>query len=327
MAGLDIPAPRGTGVAFVTGAGGFLGGATAAAFILAGWRVAAFGPTGHFAEDHPDVAAPDVWIDGPVATKGLERAVREIGDPPEVVFHAAGGASVAASVADPERDFERTVGSLGQTLTFLVSDAPAARLIYPSSAAVYGAGSAGPILETAKLEPISPYGRHKSMAEALIGEVNGQFGLDAIIIRFFSIYGPWLRKQILWELAGRLREAPETLELSGDGEEARDFLFVDDAVRLIGQMAARPPARAPFEVNGGTGQAVTVRQVAEGLRTALGVGTRIGFNGLVRAGDPRSLVADTTLATTLGFTPAIDLDAGLERHATWLKGRSQGPRT
>ena len=316
MSGVEFPEPRGTGVAFVTGAGGFLGGATAAALVGAGWRVAAFGPRRRFAEDHPD-QAPEAWSEDAIDRAALMAAADDLGAP-EIIFHAAGGASVAASVDDPERDFRRTVESLGETLAFMLDGAPDARLVYPSSAAVYGADKPGPIAETAPPDPISPYGRHKSMAEALIGEVHAQFGLDAVIIRFFSVYGPGLRKQLLWELAGRLRDAPASLELSGSGDEARDFLFIDDAVRLIGLMAARPPSRAPFEVNGGTGRAVMVREAAEGLCAALGSGTTIRFNGDVRAGDPRSLVADPALAAELGFAPEVTFEEGLERFAKWI---------
>ncbi|HEY5412576.1 MAG TPA: NAD-dependent epimerase/dehydratase family protein, partial [Caulobacteraceae bacterium] len=97
MSGADflVPAPRGAGVVFVTGAAGFLGGAVAGAFVRAGWRVASF-------DRSPGGAAGCAhWTTGDVHREALARASAETG-PPDVVFHAAGGGSVGASVADPE---------------------------------------------------------------------------------------------------------------------------------------------------------------------------------------------------------------------------------
>ncbi len=316
MAGLDIPRAHGSGVAFVTGAGGFLGGAATAALTAAGWRVAAFGPRGRFAEDHAGARQPAMWNPVALNSRGLRAAAKDLGAP-EIVFHAAGGASVGASLASPETDRERTVGSLRETLDFITSNAPEARLIYPSSAAVYGTGAAGALSEKARMSPISPYGLHKRTAEEMIAEARASAGLDAVIIRFFSVYGPGLRKQLLWELAGRLKDAPASLELSGKGEEARDFLYIDDAVRLIGLMAARRTKPAPLVINGGAGQAITVRQAAEGLCKALGASSAIGFSGQARPGDPPSLVADIALARSLGFEPQVSFEAGLERFAQW----------
>ena len=299
------------GVAFVTGAGGFLGGAAAAALQGAGWRVAAMG--------HGALPAAALRIEGDIGPGTLAEALRELGRP-RLVFHAAGGASVGASLADPEGDFRRTVGSLEATLAFLQGAAAEARLIYPSSAAVYGARARGPIPESAALDPISPYGRHKQMAEVRIAAAAAGWGLDAVVVRFFSIYGPGLHKQLLWELARRAAAGPESIELSGHGDEARDFLFVDDAVRLVLRLAGLERGAAPGVVNGGAGRAVTVRRLAEALCSALGAPTRIGFNGQVREGDPESLVADPALARALGFEPEVSLEDGLQRFAAWFAG-------
>ena len=138
-------------------------------------------------------------------------------------------------------------------------------------------------------------------------------------MRFFSIYGPGLRKQLLWELAGRAAAGPEAITLSGRGDEARDFLFVHDAVRLVAGLAGLERGAAPGVVNGGTGEAVTVRRAAQTLCRALGLQTRIEFSGAVREGDPKSLVADPAVAQALGFTPEVSLDAGLARFAAWFR--------
>jgi UDP-glucose 4-epimerase len=319
-----VPAPFGSGVAFVTGASGFLGGAVAEALGGAGWRVAGFG----FAPEHAAAISRldrlAGWTEGALDAAALAAQAQKLGRP-ELLFHAAGGASVGASIADPERDQRWTIGSLEQALAFLKADAPEARLIYPSSAAVYGSRHDGPILEDDALDPISPYGRHKLQAERMILEGAAGFGLDAVIIRFFSLYGPGLRKQLPFELAGRLLGGAKDIQLSGTGEEVRDFLFIDDAVRLVG-LAARSPRQAhPLVTNGGAGRAVTVRILAEALGTAIGWRGGIGFSGQVRAGDPASLLADLSKARTLGFSPKVELVDGLAQLAAWMREEAATP--
>ena len=306
-----VPAPWGSGVAFVTGSAGFLGSAVAGALVRAGWRVAGF-------DVNPGWPAGCAhWTTGEVHRDGLAIAAAEIGTP-EIVFHAAGGGSVGDSVANPEADFARTVLSLRETLAFMAANAPEVRLIYPSSAAVYGAAEPGPVDETAWLQPISPYGRHKLQAEFDIAT----FGANAVVLRFFSLYGPGLRKQLFWDLAKRLAARPAQLELSGTGEELRDFLFIDDAVRLVGLAATNPSAI----LNGGRGQAVTVREAAATLARALGSEARIGFSGQARAGDPLALVADTAAARRSGFEPEVDLEEGVGRFARWFAALPQESR-
>ena len=264
----------------------------------------------------PQPVPPAPWFEGDIGAPGLAAARGAVGRP-EVIFHAAGGGSVGASLADPVADHRRTVGSLAETLAFMAAEAPEARLIYPSSAAVYGEAAAGPIPESLPAAPVSPYGRHKAEAERLILEAAGA-GLDATVLRFFSVYGPGLRKQLLWELGNRLLAAPAQVELAGDGDEARDFLFVDDAVGLVGVAAGLGRQTESLVVNGGGGRPANVRQIAEALAAAMGTGAQIRFSGEVREGDPRSLVADPARAEALGFRPATSLADGMTRLARWL---------
>lgn len=304
--------PLGPGPIFVTGAGGFIGAHAAASFEGAGRRVVRFGR--HLGVTSGQASARN--FDGPVDMETLSRVAATFG-PPAILVHAAGGSSVAASVANPAADFERTVGSLRAVLDFLGQNAPEARLVFLSSAAVYGSVGVAPIVEGSPLRPISPYGMNKKLAEDLIHERARQRGLDATILRLFSVYGPGNRKQLLWDVANRLRADPKTLELSGTGDEARDFLYIDDAVRLIRILAERAPGQAPLVVNGGSGTAVTVREAAEALCRALGAKTRIVFTGAQRAGDPVRMISDQSLAQSLGFVPSVSFDAGVRRYADW----------
>ena len=143
-----------------------------------------------------------------------------------------------------------------------------------------------------------------------------------MIIRFFSAYGPGLRKQLLWELGSRLLRAPVEVELGGTGEEARDFLFVDDAVELVRHCAGLGRHAEPLVLNGATGLAVTVREAAGALALALDAQTAIGFSGAGRPGDPARLVADVRRAATSGFRARIPFEDGVARYAGWLKAQA-----
>jgi nucleoside-diphosphate-sugar epimerase len=143
--------------------------------------------------------------------------------------------------------------------------------------------------------------------------------LDVSIIRLFSVFGPGNRKQLFWDLARRALDRPAVLQLSGTGDEARDFLYIDDAVRYIGLLAGMPRASRPRIVNGGTGKATTVRTAALALCSAFGIEAQLDFSGEERAGDPRRLVSDPGYAKSLGIEPEVSFKTGVESYAAWLE--------
>jgi UDP-glucose 4-epimerase len=312
-----IPPPRGNDVVFVTGAAGFIGRHVVSGFKRSGWRVAGFGRS-EPPQDGLDLAQADLWCGGQQHAKALIQAGRQLG-PPAALVQAVGSPSVGASFTDPAADFVSTVGTLKASLDFIRAQAPGARLVLLSSAAVYGRASQGLIDEYTPIDPISPYGLHKLMAEGLAQGWAELFGLDVAVLRLFSIYGPGLRKQLLWDVARRLSEDPSRLELSGTGEELRDFLYVDDAVRLIGVAATYPKNGRPLLLNGGAGEGTSVRTAVERLAAALRVRPMLAFNGEVRPGDPASLVADISAARRMGFEPLVGLGAGLTRYGAWVR--------
>ena len=132
--------------------------------------------------------------------------------------------------------------------------APAARVVLLSSAAVYGAARIVPTPETEPAAPSSPYGEHKRACE----ELCRASGLATIALRLFSVYGPGLRRQLLWDACCKAREG--ALEFAGTGDEERDWLHVDDAVALV-LVAAEHASPAMPIVNGGTGIGTRVRDV------------------------------------------------------------------
>jgi UDP-glucose 4-epimerase len=302
--------PDGQRVAFVTGAGGFIGRHAVDALLRQNWRVGALGP--HTASLGCAAAREDM-----TSVSNLAALAETLGAP-HAVIHCAGGASVGPSWSDPGADFAMTLGSVNEALAFIRAHAPAARLVFLSSAAVYGDAGGALLHEDMAKRPMSPYGAHKALAEDLIQHWGRLFGVQSTILRLFSVYGPGLRKQLPWELSARALAAGAPPILFGSGEEQRDFLAIEDAVTLI-LRAADPALSPPAILNGGAGEAIKIRTLAAQLLASLGIAGDPRFSGEAKAGDPLSLVADTARAKAFGFNPETRLHQGLARYAAWVR--------
>lgn len=298
----------------IAGGGGFLGSYTALAFMAAGWRVTTLGLG----------SAPNCIALGANHCDGLLRrdlftdAAKSYGDP-DVVIHAAGGASVGQSWDDPKGDFKFTVGSTLEILEFTRQLDKKPHLVLISSAAVYGNIDDNPLTETHICEPVSPYGLHKLVCEQLVCGETRMRGLQTSIVRFFSLYGDGLRKQLLWDIMNRISTNPEqTLELWGDGDESRDFLHIEDAARLLLLIAQQKVPETNI-YNGASGENISVNDLARKLIEAGGSNAQIIFNGKSRVGDPRHLRANVQKINTLGFKPEKSLEQCIKQYADWFK--------
>jgi UDP-glucose 4-epimerase len=309
-------------LAWVTGATGFLGRNVALALAKQGYDVAGF-------VRHSDlnVELTSRWgfrfIEQGPFDAPLLRRVEEHAGPPLVVFHAIGSGSVAQADADPSADKQRTLRTTECLLDELAKTAPRARLIYPSSAAVYGDIPAGTIAEDASTRPISVYGANKLAAEALcrkFAKGSGRGGV--VIVRFFSVYGPPQRKLLLWEIGQRLLAGERDIALGGTGEETRDFLHVIDAAGIVTALAAA--ADPPSLLNAGSGRATSVRTLVETLSSFLGVRVKIRFDGHSRPGNPPYQQADVSRLARIGFKASVPLERGLADYARWLRGEASG---
>lgn len=303
----------------VTGARGFIGRHLCRHLASLGYRVLGIG---HGAWPESEALADGVarWLNAEVHSTSLRSVCR--GATPEVVFHLAGGSSVAAAIANPREDFVRTVAGTMELLEWIRCDAPAVRLVAVSSAAVYGSRHAERIPEDAQLEPISPYGHHKLMMECLCRSHGRCFGLASALARPFSVYGPGLSKQLPWDLCVKLESGTRMVELSGTGAELRDWTHVKDAVRGLERLARLASPEAPT-FNVGTGVATPVSSIAgwiaEAFSARLGGETAtIHFSGISRAGDPTSLVSDPTVAARAGLRFDWSVRAGLEDFVHWF---------
>jgi UDP-glucose 4-epimerase len=297
----------------VTGGYGFLGRAVARRFQQQGYRVLGIGH-GRWAPEEAHAHGFSFWLDAGVTLSSL-MTLRE---PLDLIVHCGGNGSVGFSLTNPLEDFYKTVQGTADLLEFMRLTSSRALLVYPSSAAVYGSKPDRPIKESDSLAPISPYGVHKKVVEELLASYSQSYGIRVAVVRFFSIYGPGLTKQLLWDASMRLRAAKEEPAVFwGTGEETRDWINSEDAAAL---MFVVSQTTEPFTmINGGSGRRVTVKDTLTLLNNALNTGSSFVFNQLVREGDPRFYHADMERARALNWTTKVSLESGIEIYSNWLR--------
>ncbi|HEY3280929.1 MAG TPA: NAD-dependent epimerase/dehydratase family protein [Armatimonadota bacterium] len=294
----------------VTGAHGFLGRHVARLFALQGHAVAGIGH-GEWPPEEWSRWGLSEWHTSAVTIDAL----RQHAGAPSVIVHCAGSGSVPLSLVSPWEDFQRTVATTADVLEYVRVYSPATRVVYPSSASVYGVAKTFPIGEGSRLAPISPYGVHKLMAEQLVQSYGRQFQLPGAIVRFFSVYGCGLEKQLLWDACRKL--AAGDCVFMGTGDEVRDWLYVGDAATLLLAAAANAAPRCPI-ANGGTGEGVSVRELLLQVSHSLNPNSsEPEFSGASRTGDPSRYIADISKATDWGWKPEKHWRDGVAEYVAW----------
>ena len=299
---------------WITGARGFIGQALSRSRAAAGDIVHGLG---HGDEPPLEVGLAS-WTSGDIEPGQMDDLLRR-GGRPAVIYHLAGGASVRVAEADPEADHQRTVETSARLLDWIAARAPDTPVVLISSAAVYGEAGADPIPESAPLRPVSVYGRHKARMEDLARDHAARGGGPAAVARLFSVYGPGLRKQLLWDLSTRLAVGPDVLMLGGGGQELRDWTSVADVCAALPRIAAAASADCPA-VNVGRGLGVPVRRVAERVLQAWKSPARLAFSGVSPPGDPFSLVADPARLAALGWRCDDTIESGVDAYVAWSRG-------
>jgi nucleoside-diphosphate-sugar epimerase len=192
------------------------------------------------------------------------------------------------------------------------------RFVYASSSSVYGDGVSLPTREDAPAQPVSPYGVTKLAAEHLCALYHVNFGIPAVSLRYFTVYGPRQRPDMAFHRFLRAIILDQPMTLYGDGEQTRDFTYVHDAVTAT---VAAGTMGVPGRVyNIGGGSRVSVNQVLEMIGRVSGRRPLVSVDP-AQKGDMRHTYADTRLARTdLGFAPAVNLEEGLTAEYQWLMG-------
>jgi len=269
-----------------------------------------------------DIAAPDASI----AYTSFYRTVQlefELGPVlaeylPTYLINLAGNADVGKSLLDPRDDFRRSADLFSMILDQVRRTSIDTKILFASSAAVYGQPKRLPIHESEMPQPISPYGYHKWMCELMAREYSAIYGVKTASARIFSAYGSGLKKQIFWDLCQKCCSAG-LIELSGDGSESRDFIHAEDIANAA-LCILRGAAYNGESYNVASGQEITISTLAHLIINQFGISPeQLVFSHKGRAGDPRNWRADITQLQSLGFVPTIDLSRGTTEYVEWFK--------
>jgi UDP-glucose 4-epimerase len=299
----------------VTGGAGFIGSNLVHALLARGDRVRVFDDlSSGRAVNLEDVRSDIEVMDGDVRDVGsVARAI----DGAAVVFHQAAIPSVARSVADPMSSNDVNVTG---TLNVLVAarDAAVERVVYASSAAVYGNADALPLHEGMLTRPASPYGVSKLAGERYVEAFTLTYGLPTVALRYLNVFGP--RQNARSEYASAIPRfisctlGGDAPTIFGDGEQARDFVFVDDVVQanLLAAEASAPAWGRAFNV--GRGERRTVNELLDAIRRLVPGEHPAPVHAPPRPGEVRDSWSDISAAhQVLGYEPAVAFEEGLRR--------------
>ena len=299
--------------AWVTGGAGFLGSHVAEALVGAGHDVTVVDDfsTG-MAENLTGLAVrvERRSLQDPAVEEllGIER--------PEAIFHLAGDALVARSVADPRTDCERNLLATLALLEAVRRASPESRILFASTGAVYGDCAERPFSETDGVWPISPYAVAKLAAERYCFAFAHTYGLRTCSLRLFSVYGPRQSKQVVYDLIRKIHANPNEVALFGDGTQERDFSHANNIVDAF-LLAARKAEFQGEVFNVAGDEIVSIRGLAEMLCETMGASPRLLFTGQRRPGDSQRWVANTARLRGLGYRPRVNLRDGLRDTVAW----------
>lgn len=285
----------------------------------------------------------------------LRRAISDV----EVIVHLAAETGTGQSMYEIDRYVETNIGGTAKLLDLLTNETHRVRrIVVASSRSIYGEGayrtSTGAVIypphrtdaamaegdfavhgkddevlevvptpEDAVLHPSSVYGITKQMQESLVMTVAASIGVEAVALRYQNVYGPGQSLKnpytgILSIFSNLIRRG-ESIDIFEDGEESRDFVYIDDVVAATARAVSHPDA-AGHVFNVGSGVATTVTEVVDTLFRCFDARVPARVTGAYRLGDIRHNVADIRrLSDVLGFVPAVAFEDGVQRFVDWAR--------
>src|SRR6202042_1688849 len=303
----------------VTGGAGFIGSNTVDELVKRGHSVVVLDDLSAGKEENlAEVRNKITFIKGSITDIEIVRKAMHEAD---YVLHLAARTSVPRSVKDP-------IGSntinIDGTLNVLVAarDAKVRRVVFAASSSAYGESASLPKIETMRPAPISPYGVTKYVGEMYAQVFGRVYGLENACLRYFNVFGP--RQDPTSQYSGVLSrfmlaviegQAPV---IYGDGEQSRDFTYVENIVDET-LRACEAPEASGLVFNGGTGARITLNQVLKMLSRITGQTIQAKYD-VARNGDIRDLQADVSLARKiLGYEPRVQFEEGLKQTWDWYK--------
>ena len=239
----------------------------------------------------------------------------------EIVFHEGALPSVPKSVADPRSSHDCNINGTFNVL-MAARDCACRRVIYAASSSAYGDQLESPKRESMRPAPLSPYAVNKLVGEYYLRAFYECYGLETISLRYFNVFGPRQDPKSQYAAAipafvsAILNDKPPTIY--GDGEQTRDFTYIDNVVHG-NMLAARAPKLSGEVINVACAESVTVNHTIELINKLLGKDVKPIYTD-VRPGDIKHSLSDITLARKIiGFEPVVSFDEGLRRAIEWYR--------
>lgn len=306
----------------ITGGAGFIGSNIAETLLNKGKETIVFDnfSTGR-RENLESLAGLDV-VEGDL--KNYEE-IRDALEGVDIVFHEAALPSVAKSILDPVTSNKNNIDGT-VNLLLAAKDAGVKRVIYAGSSSAYGDSETLPKIETMRENPISPYAVNKLTAEQFCRVFSKVYGLDTAVLRYFNIFGPRQDPSspysgVISLFATKLlnKERPK---IYGDGEQSRDFTFIENVVDAnLKASEAGPLNGRTFNI--ACGAAVTVNQLFESVRDLTGAEGIEPIYEAPRQGDVRHSLADIEQARdVLGYVPLVEFEEGLRQTIAWYRKKT-----
>jgi UDP-glucose 4-epimerase len=318
--------PQRARTALITGAAGFIGSQLTERLLADEWQVIGLDAFTHtYARQlkqrnlEAAMAQPGFrLVEADLAATDLTALL----DGVDAVFHLAARPGVRSSWGAAFEDYLHDNVLASQRLLEAVRGSGVRQLVYASSSSVYGDAAAYPTRESAAPSPISPYGMTKLATEQLAALYAGSYGVPAVGLRLFTVYGERQRPDMFFHRLCRALIEGEPIEVFGDGNQSREFTCGGDVVDAF--IAAAEHGRPGELYNIGGGSEVTVNEAIELLESISGR-RAVVHRTETQAGDARRTAADISKARRdLHFEPRVGLREGLEREYRWLEALVAG---
>jgi UDP-glucose 4-epimerase len=307
--------------AVVTGAAGFIGSHLAEELLATGVDVVGIDSL----TDYYDIRLKQKNLDQLMPHNGFDFVPQSINDTDldalldgvDYVFHQAAQAGVRASWGTQFEDYIDCNVRATQKLCEAAKTKPLKKFVYASSSSVYGDTDRLPMSEDAVVRPVSPYGVTKLDAENMCLLYRKSYGLPAVCLRYFTVYGPRQRPDMAMHKFLRSAMTGSPIEVYGNGEQTRDFTFVSDIVAANILAMHYTGEETLFNIGGGS--RVSVNHVLDIVGRYANGQFDVQYMDNEK-GDVRHTYADTSRARKeLSFRPQTTLEDGIDREAEWIK--------
>jgi UDP-glucose 4-epimerase len=293
--------------ALVTGGAGFIGSHLVDRLISDGWNVRVLDnfSSGRMEniEQHKGSRKVEILRGDLKNPEEAGKLIRDV----DVVFHYAANPEVRVSTTNPEVHFNENIVATFNLLEAMRKN-NVKELVFASSSSVYGEPENIPVNEEAPIKPVSVYGASKAACENLIHAYSRLYGIKAMVLRYANVVGPRLRHGVIWDFINKLRKNPSELEILGDGEQVRSYIYIDDAVEAT-IMAWRKTENSYEVYNVASEDWITVNEVADEVIKAMGLNNvrkiyKSVLYGVGWPGDVKRIALKMEKIKRLGFRSA-----------------------